>query len=439
MKKFAVTIIGGLILFPTITLATPLTKLQADSLISVVQSSPGIPASAFTGLITAFSNVTTAQAKSLIGVIQASPTAPASAFESLLFAFTQGAQPATGASSVTTPTPDWSAYETLPSDFIKNPPAYIGIDVKVGGSVVDFLAKGDRGGASNYIELVAASNDSLNGQKIMLEIDSDSQYALAASTLNQLSGVVAYGTVQASSQFTTAAGGVIDVPVISITRLDTCGLMMCPVTPNASYSTTTIFPANASVASRGTQAAASAPAPTCSLSFDQSSVSNGSPATLSWTTANATSLSIDHNVGDVTPVSSGSTSVTPSVSTTYDGEVAGPGGNSACEANIAVTAPTWHQVYVASGTTNTNTAQFVLQGTKQQITYSCSVLDSSIPINGFDGMIQATQGYSGDAFANGVTCPSSGSTYEYDLSPGSYYLSLGPTNARYSISVEDYY
>lgn len=74
--------------FATPAYAAPLTTEQATSLIGVVQSSPTTPASAFTNLITAFSNITVVQAESLITVVQAAPGVPANAFVNLLVSFT---------------------------------------------------------------------------------------------------------------------------------------------------------------------------------------------------------------------------------------------------------------------------------------------------------------------------------------------------------------
>ena len=94
MKKIIIaTILGVALVSPLLSFASPLTQTQAESLISVVQSSPKTPASAFTNLITTFSNITEAQADSLIGVVQAAPGTPASVFINLLVAFTQGTQP----------------------------------------------------------------------------------------------------------------------------------------------------------------------------------------------------------------------------------------------------------------------------------------------------------------------------------------------------------
>jgi hypothetical protein len=75
-------------MLPSVSFAAALTSQQATSLITVVQSSPTTPASAFVSLITAFSNITVNQATSLITVVQASPGTPASAFVDLLTSFT---------------------------------------------------------------------------------------------------------------------------------------------------------------------------------------------------------------------------------------------------------------------------------------------------------------------------------------------------------------
>ena len=91
MKKITFTLAILLFILPSVSSAAALTQQQADSLIAVVQSSPGTPASAFVSLITAFSNITTTQASSLITVVQAAPGVPANAFVNLLTSFTADA------------------------------------------------------------------------------------------------------------------------------------------------------------------------------------------------------------------------------------------------------------------------------------------------------------------------------------------------------------
>lgn len=86
MKTFTSIVLG--LLIPSISFAAPLTVTQANSLISVVQSSTSTPASAFVPLITAFSNITIPQAESLINVVQQAPGVPATSFVNMLVAFT---------------------------------------------------------------------------------------------------------------------------------------------------------------------------------------------------------------------------------------------------------------------------------------------------------------------------------------------------------------
>lgn len=77
-----------------------------------------------------------------------------------------------------------------------------------------------------------------------------------------------------------------------------------------------------------------APAPTVSLSAAPTSITAGNSATLSWTSSNADSVSIDNGIGTVDP--SGSLSVTPSATTTYTITAAGPGGTATNTATVEV-------------------------------------------------------------------------------------------------------
>jgi peptidoglycan-associated lipoprotein len=85
-------------------------------------------------------------------------------------------------------------------------------------------------------------------------------------------------------------------------------------------------------------AAAPAPAqPTASLSSDRTTINKGESAKLSWTTTNATNVSIAPEVGAVTP--QGSTSVSPASSTTYTLTASGDGGNASSTVSISVSQP----------------------------------------------------------------------------------------------------
>jgi hypothetical protein len=75
------------------------------------------------------------------------------------------------------------------------------------------------------------------------------------------------------------------------------------------------------------------PAPTVSLSANPASIQPGGSATLTWTSTNATSCTIDQGIGNV-PVT-GSVAITPSATTTYTITAIGPGGTAT--ANVTVT------------------------------------------------------------------------------------------------------
>jgi peptidoglycan-associated lipoprotein len=66
-------------------------------------------------------------------------------------------------------------------------------------------------------------------------------------------------------------------------------------------------------------------------------IQRGDSATLSWSSTNATSLSLSPGVGAVT--AEGSTKVTPSDSTSYTITATGPGGSADATARVSVTAP----------------------------------------------------------------------------------------------------
>jgi peptidoglycan-associated lipoprotein len=81
--------------------------------------------------------------------------------------------------------------------------------------------------------------------------------------------------------------------------------------------------------------------PTVSLQANPTSINKGDSSTLSWTSTDATSLTISPEVGTV--VAQGSTKVTPSDSTTYTITATGPGGSADSSARITVAAPVVEQ------------------------------------------------------------------------------------------------
>jgi peptidoglycan-associated lipoprotein len=76
------------------------------------------------------------------------------------------------------------------------------------------------------------------------------------------------------------------------------------------------------------------PAPTITLQVDPSAIDSGRNTTLTWSSLNATGVTIDHNVGTVEPT--GSRTVSPEISTTYKATATGPGGRTVAEARVTV-------------------------------------------------------------------------------------------------------
>jgi peptidoglycan-associated lipoprotein len=83
---------------------------------------------------------------------------------------------------------------------------------------------------------------------------------------------------------------------------------------------------------------APAPArPTVSIQASPTSINKGDSTTLSWTSTDATQLTISPDVGSVT--AQGSTKVTPSDSATYTITASGPGGSADSSVRVTVAAP----------------------------------------------------------------------------------------------------
>ena len=77
--------------------------------------------------------------------------------------------------------------------------------------------------------------------------------------------------------------------------------------------------------------------PTVTLQASPTSINKGDTSTLSWSSTNATQLTVAPDVGTVAP--QGSTKVTPTDSTTYTITASGPGGSATSSARVTVAAP----------------------------------------------------------------------------------------------------
>jgi hypothetical protein len=93
------------------------------------------------------------------------------------------------------------------------------------------------------------------------------------------------------------------------------------------------FPSFAAIVANVSATQAAAPAISFSASPDD--IATGQSSTLVWDTTNATSVTIDNGIGSE-PLS-GSTTVTPNLTTTYTLTASGPGGTVSSQATVTVT------------------------------------------------------------------------------------------------------
>jgi len=79
------------------------------------------------------------------------------------------------------------------------------------------------------------------------------------------------------------------------------------------------------------------PAPTITINVSPTAIEMGKTTTLTWKSTNATSVNIDNGIGTVE--SSGSRSISPSVSTTFKVRATNSKGEAVAEARVTVTEP----------------------------------------------------------------------------------------------------
>ncbi|MES2220893.1 MAG: alkaline phosphatase family protein [Acidobacteriota bacterium] len=107
-----------------------------------------------------------------------------------------------------------------------------------------------------------------------------------------------------------------------------------PVAPSATTQyTLTATSVNGTATSIATVTVKTLP-PTVKFSAAPNSIMPGNSATLTWSTTNATTVTIDHGIGTV--AASGSTTVSPTSTTTYTLTATGSGGTVTATANVTV-------------------------------------------------------------------------------------------------------
>jgi hypothetical protein len=148
-----------------------------------------------------------------------------------------------------------------------------------------------------------------------------------------------YGPVIGSGTY--AAGVPATVPMTGLTAALPIGSSRRPASSGPTFGAFVVLPVS------GT----STTPPTASLSASPASITAGQSATLSWSTANATSVSISPQVGTV--ATSGSVVVTPAQTTTYTLTASGSGGTVTRTASVTVTssASTGSATFLSTDTT----------------------------------------------------------------------------------------
>ncbi len=146
------------------------------------------------------------------------------------------------------------------------------------------------------------------------------------------------------------------------------------------------------------------PAPQCTLIAGPTSVQVGNSSVLTWTTAQATSFSINQNIGAVTPLAGGTITVTPGTTTTYTGTATGPGGTVTCNATVTVTTVAPVPACVLTASTDS-----VVSGTEVTLSYSGTNIAS----------VSIDQGVGAQASTSGsvVVTPTTTTTYTGTFTP----------------------
>lgn len=159
-------------------------------------------------------------------------------------------------------------------------------------------------------------------------------------------------------------------------------------TVNTTYTGTAYGPGGPVTCSAPVTVTTVSNAPICTLTASASSVAPGSTVTLSWTTRNVTSATIDNGVGPATPVAAGTRSVVVNANTTYTLTGTGTNGQTVtCSAPVTVTPPPPTPICVLSASAGT-----VAPGTSVDLVYSTTNVSSASIDNGVGNLVPVTGG-----------------------------------------------
>jgi phosphatidylinositol-3-phosphatase len=137
----------------------------------------------------------------------------------------------------------------------------------------------------------------------------------------------------ASAVLSWTTKNAISVTIANVGSFGASGSATVKPVATTTYSATASGPAGTAVASTVVTVNGGAPPPTIALSAQPSTIINGNSAVLSWTSTNATSVTI---AGVGTFGASGSTNVSPAATTTYTATATGAGGSANSSLTVTV-------------------------------------------------------------------------------------------------------
>lgn len=154
--------------------------------------------------------------------------------------------------------------------------------------------------------------------------------AQPAITLAAQPSTVPSGT---STTLTWKASNATSVSISGLGTFPATGSVKVTPTATTTYTATATGPGGTSITTTVVNVTTSGPQPTITLSAQPNSVLPGTPTVLTWTTSNATSVTIA-GVGTFPP--SGSVQVSPTSTSTYTASATGPGGTTPSSTTVTV-------------------------------------------------------------------------------------------------------
>src|ERR1700686_4879658 len=181
-----------------------------------------------------------------------------------------------------------------------------------------------------FLFTVLIATTGCGGGSMAAQKNSTSQQ-VPAITFNAQPGTVTRG---ASTMLSWNASNDSSVSISGLGTFQASGSVKAAPTTTTTYTATAIGPLGKTESSTVVRVTTSGQAPTVAFSAQPSSIVAGASAVLSWTTNNATLVSI---AGVGTFGATGSANVTPSSTATYTASATGSGGTAAANATVTVT------------------------------------------------------------------------------------------------------